>query len=333
MSKKSILVTGVSGYLGLHVAKVLLERGYNVRGTIRNHGKEAAVRQALTFSPDLLSLAICDLTSDDGWGEAFYEVDALIHVASPFILREPKDEQEYLRPAVEGTLRVMRFARDAGVEKAVATSTYLTMAGHMFSGTFGSDKHTPVNDPSINSYIRSKVAAEEALWKFVALEAPDMSVATIHPGAILGPPLGSGLEGTSVSTIRSMVSGSIPGIPPLAAPMVDVRDAALAHVAAMESPSVNGQRFAVCHPEPITYLEIAKILRAAGYSKVPTREIPQWLIKALAPINRELRSMKAFLGKSVSADTSNSRHILQLSLRPIEQTVLETATALQAQAS
>ena len=328
MSKKTVLVTGVSGYLGLHVAKALLEQGYGVRGTIRSSSKEMVVREALATEIGRLSIAVCDLTSDEGWVEAFQGVDALIHVASPFILREPKDEQEYLRPAVDGTLRVMRFARDAGVATAVVTSTYLTMAGHMFAGTFGPDDHTPMNDPSINAYIRSKVAAEEALWDFVGAEAPDMRVSTIHPGAILGPPLGSDTAGTSVSTLRSMITGSVPGIPPISVPMVDVRDVALAHVAAMESTGVNGQRFAVCHPEPIRYLEVAKILRAAGYTKVPSREIPEALIRALAPVNRELRSMKAFLGKSVYADTSNTTNSLHWKPRPIEQTVLDTAAAL-----
>ena len=227
-----------------------------------------------------------------------------------------------------GTRRVMRFARDGGVATSVVTSTYLTMAGHMFAGTFGPEDHTPIGDPSINAYIRSKVAAEEALWDFVASEAPDMSVSTIHPGAILGPPLGLDSAGTSVSTIRSMITGSVPGIPPISVPIVDVRDVALAHVAALENPAVNGQRFAVCHPEPIRYLEVAKILRAAGYTKVPSREIPQGLIRTLAPVNRELRSMKAFLGKSVHADTSNTKSALQWAPRPIKDTVLDTAAAI-----
>jgi dihydroflavonol-4-reductase len=322
------MVTGISGYLGLHVAKALLESGHRVRGTIRNRSKESSVREALPDPAGMLSFAICDLTSDSGWAEAFDGVDALIHVASPFILREPKDEQEYLRPAVEGTRRVMRFALDAGVTTSVVTSTYLTMAGHMFAGTFGPEDHTPLGDPSINAYIRSKVAAEEALWDFVTSEAPDMSVSTIHPGAILGPPLGSDSAGTSVSTIRGMISGSVPGIPPISVPMVDVRDVAIAHVAALEIPAANGQRFAASHPEPIRYLEVAKILRAAGYTKVPSREIPQGLIWALAPVNRELRSMKAFLGKSVYADTSNTTNDLHWKPRPIEQTVLDTAAAL-----
>ena len=328
MSNQTVMVTGISGYLGLHVAKALLERGHRVRGTIRNRSKESSVREALSDPAGMLSFAVCDLTSDSGWAEAFDGVDALIHVASPFILREPKDEQEYLRPAVEGTRRVMRFARDAGVTTSVVTSTYLTMAGHMFAGTFGPEDHTPLGDPSINAYIRSKVAAEEALWDFVTSEAPDMSVSTIHPGAILGPPLGSDSAGTSVSTIRGMITGSVPGIPPISVPMVDVRDVALAHVAALENPSANGQRFAASHPEPIRYLEVAKILRAAGYTKVPSREIPQGLIRALAPVNRELRSMKAFLGKSVFADTSNTTNDLHWKPRPIEQTVLDTAAAL-----
>lgn len=328
MSNQTVMVTGISGYLGLHVAKALLETGHCVRGTIRNRSKESVVREALLDPAGMLSFAICDLTSDSGWSEAFDGVDALIHVASPFILREPKDEQEYLRPAVDGTLRVMRFAVDAGVTTSVVTSTYLTMAGHMFAGTFGPLDHTPIGDPSINAYIRSKVAAEEALWDFVTSEAPDMSVSTIHPGAILGPPLGSDSEGTSVSTIRGMITGSVPGIPPISVPMVDVRDVATAHVAVLESPSANGQRFAASLPEPIRYLEVAQILRAAGYTKVPSREIPQGLIRALAPVNRELRSMTAFLGKSVYADTSNTTNDLHWKPRPIEQTVLDTAAAL-----
>jgi len=331
VSNQTVMVTGISGYLGLHVAKSLLERGHRVRGTIRNRSKESSVREALSDPGGLLSFAVCDLTSDSGWAEAFDGVDALIHVASPFILREPKDEQEYLRPAVEGTRRVMRFARDAGVTTSVVTSTYLTMAGHMFAGTFGPEDHTPIGDPSINAYIRSKVAAEEALWDFVTAEAPDMSVSTIHPGAILGPPLGSDTAGTSVSTIQGMITGSVPGIPPISVPMVDVRDVALAHVAALENPAVNGHRFAVCHPEPIRYLEVAKILRAAGYTKVPSREIPQGLIRALSPVNRELRSMKAFIGKSVSADISISTANLQWSPRPIKETLLDTASALSGQ--
>ena len=328
MSNQTVVVTGVSGYLGLHVAKALLERGHHVRGTIRSRSKENSVREALGSATDQLSVFVCDLTSDDGWEEALRGADAVVHVASPFILREPKDEGEYLRPAVDGTVRVMRFARDAGVTRSVVTSTYLTMAGHMFGGTFGPEDHTPMNDPSINAYIRSKVAAEEALWKYVPTEASDMSVSTIHPGAILGPPLGSDIAGTSVSTIRDMITGSVPGIPPISVPMVDVRDVALAHVTALENPSVRGQRFPVCHPEPIRYLQVAKILRAAGYTKVPSREIPQGLIRALSPFNREIRSMKAFLGKSVSADISSSTANLQWSPRPISETLLDTAAAL-----
>ena len=318
----------MSGYLGLHIAKALIDGGYDIRGTIRSPDKEAVVQRAILAEPGRLSFAVCDLTSDDGWAEAFRGVEALIHVASPFILREPKDEQEYLRPAVEGTLRVMRFARDAGVTRTVVTSTYLTMAGHMLSGTFGPEDKTPLGDPSLNAYIRSKVAAELALWDFVSNESSEMSVCTIHPGAILGPPLLTDSAGTSVSTIKNMITGSVPGIPPISVPMVDVRDAALAHVMALKSASAEKQRFIVCHPEPIHYSEVAAILRRAGYAKVPKREIPEALIRALAPFSREMRSMKAFVGKSVSANISMSRKELLWEPRPIEQTILDTAAAL-----
>ena len=328
MAQSTVLITGISGYLGLHVARVALDRGYKVRGTIRNPSKELVVRKALGNPGDSLSFAVCDLTGDEGWEEAFKDVDALAHVASPFILKEPKDEQEYLRPAVEGTLRVMRFASQFEIENIVVTATYLTMAGHMSTGIFGPNSYTPLDAPNINSYIRSKVAAEEALWNFVSHEAPDLSVSTIHPGAILGPPLTTDTSGTSVSTIRDMLTGAVPGIPPISVPMVDVRDAALAHIAVLEKTLTANKRYIVSHSEPISYLEVSKILRADGYSKVPSREIPVALIKALAIFNSEMKSMKAFLGKAVHADISETVSDLNWNPRPIKETVLETAKAI-----
>lgn len=327
MDGSKVLVTGVSGYLGLHVAKALIERGHQVRGTIRGRSKESTVRNALGADDKQLTLEVCDLTSDDGWAEAFSNVDAVIHVASPFILSEPKDEQVYLRPAVEGTQRVMKFAKEASVKKAVVTSTYLTMAGHLESGTFGPKNFTPLESPGLNSYIRSKIAAEQALWDFVASSGSGMRVNTIHPGAILGPPLSSEGEGTSISTLRDMIRGSTPGIPPISVPMVDVRDAAQAHVAAMES-DFTGQRYVVCQPESVGYIEVAKVLKAAGYSKVPGRELPKALIRGLAPFSRDIRAMKAFLDKSVTADISQTVQDLDWSPRPIRDTVLDSAEAL-----
>lgn len=328
MPKQIVLVTGVSGYLGLHVAKTLIERGYQVRGTVRSLSKEPSVRKALGVTDGSLSFAECDLTSDQGWQDAFTGAHAVIHVASPFILKEPKDEQEYLKPAEEGTLRVMQFARDAGVKKVVVTSTYLTMAGHMTSGSFGPNDFTSCDDPTINAYIRSKVAAEQALRDFVNRQNTEMNVSTVHPGAIMGPPLVSGDAGTSVSTIRSMITGSTPGIPPISVPMVDVRDVAEAHVAAFEFADSAGKRYVAALAEPVSYMEVAKTLRSAGYSKVPGREIPQALIRILGIFNRELRSMKAFLGKSVHADNSQTISELKWAPRPITQTILDTAKAL-----
>ena len=201
------------------------------------------------------------------------------------------------------------------------------MAGHLSSGTFGPKNFTPLDDPGINAYIRSKIAAEQALWDFVASSGSGMRVNTIHPGAILGPPLSSEGEGTSISTLRDMIKGSTPGIPPISVPMVDVRDAAQAHVAAMES-DFTGQRYVVCQSEPVSYIEVAKVLKAAGYSKVPGRELPKALIRALAPFSRDIRAMRAFLDKSVSADISQTVQDLEWSPRRIRDTVLDSAYAL-----
>lgn len=327
---KKVVVTGISGYLGMHVAKELLSEGFAVRGTIRAASKEAGVREALASVVDTsnLEFVVVDLEKNDNWGEAVRGADTVMHVASPFILREPKDEGDYLRPAVDGTRRVLDASLTEGVRRVVITSTYLTMAGHLYSETFGPSDRTPVDDPTINAYIRSKVAAENAAWEWAKEHPETLELVTLHPGAILGPPLSLEASGTSVSTLRDLVTGRSPGIPPITVPMVDVRDVARAHYEAMVSPVAAGQRYLLCQKTSTPYTQVGQILRDAGYSKVPKRVLPKLLIRTMAPLSREVRAMKAFLGRQLIPDVSQTVKDLNWDPRSLESMVLDTARAL-----
>ena len=327
---KTVVVTGVSGYLGLHIAKELLEAGYTVVGTIRDSKKIKSVTDALDPVVDTskLSFSLADLNSDSGWAKTMEGADYLMHVASPFILKEPKDLNEYMRPAKEGTRRVLQAAAAAGVKRVVATSTYLTMGGHMSEGTYGPDSRTSIDDPNINAYIASKIGAETEVWDFHRENPSGPEVVTIHPGAILGPPLSLSTEGTSIATVKSMIEGKLPGVPPIYTSMVDVRDVAKLHVAAMETANVSGKRYVAAHSTPHSYSELAEMLTAAGYDKTPTRMLPALLIRTGALFNAEMRSMRAFLGKKPVADNSASIRDLGFAPRALRQTVLDTAAAL-----
>lgn len=330
---KTAVVTGVSGYLGLHIAKELLDAGYSVVGTIRSRDKEAVVLEALepVVETAKLSFVIADLNDDSGWSEAMVGADYLMHVASPFILKEPKDLNEYMRPAKEGTRRVLKAAAAAGVKRVVATSTYLTMAGHLTEGTYGPESRTSIDDPKINAYIASKIGAENEIWDFQGENPGGPEIVTIHPGAIMGPPLNQSTDGTSMSTLKSMIEGKIPGIPPIYTSMVDVRDVAKLHVTALETANISGNRYVAAHAAPNSYFELSEILRAAGYEKTPTRMLPALLIRTGALFSPEMRSMRAFLGKKTTADNSASIRDLGFAPRDLKETILETAASLSAQ--
>ncbi|MEI7745104.1 MAG: NAD-dependent epimerase/dehydratase family protein, partial [Chloroflexota bacterium] len=227
-----VLVTGISGYIGQHVGAELLRQGYEVVGTVRSASKAAAATAAIAPAApvDGLSFAEVDLLSDRGWDDAMAGCAYVIHVASPFVLTEPKDENELIAPAVEGTRRVIAAAQRAGVKRLVLTSSTVSMIAGKDSGRYGPDSWSDTT-AKIGAYAKSKTLAERAAWDAVA--GGTMELAVINPGVVFGPSLGASADGQTVAMITDMIGGKMPMIPDVAMGMVDVRDVARLHVKAM----------------------------------------------------------------------------------------------------
>jgi len=226
-----ILVTGGSGFVGGHVILQLLEAGHDVRTTVRSLAKEPAVRDTLARAgaktPDRLTFVAADLNQDAGWAEAVAGCDYVQHVASPFPLAQPKDENDLIRPAVDGTLRVLRAARDAGVKRVVLTSSFAAIGyGHGDrAAAYTEADWTNVDGPAVQPYMKSKTLAERAAWDFIEREGNGLELAVVNPVGIFGPVLNEDLS-TSIEIIKRMLEGSLPGAPRLYFGVVDVRDVA-----------------------------------------------------------------------------------------------------------
>lgn len=326
----TILLTGISGYIGLHCAAEALRAGFRVRGTVRSAAKQQPVIETLaaaSVGTAMLEFAVADLTQDEGWQEAARGCTYVLHVASPFAIANPKSEDEMIGPAVQGTLRVLRAARQAGVTRVVLTSSALAMMGSMKTGTFGPDDWTDVDAPGVNTYTKSKTLAEKAAWDFVADADGDhpIELVTINPGGVFGPPLGENISGQSMTMIEQMLRGKMPMVPRMAFPMVDVRDVATLHVRALTEPDAAGQRLIAATAEPNGFETAAQILNDAGYEGPSTRVAPDFVLRIAALFDREAKGMTGMLGMRLSADNSKTRALFDWTPRPFKQSVLDTA--------
>lgn len=322
-----VLVTGISGYIGQHVGAELLRQGYEVVGTIRSASKTAPTRDAIAaVAPvEQLGFVEADLLSDSGWDEAMAGCTYVIHVASPFVLAVPKDENELMVPAVEGTRRVVRAAQRAGVSRLVLTSSTFAMVAGRDSGRYGPDSWSNT-DANIGAYAKSKTLAERTAWDITADGAMELSV--INPGAVFGPSLGAAGDSQNETMISDMIGGKMPMIPDVAMGMVDVRDVARLHVAAMTVPGAAGQRFIAASSEPIAMADVAATLRRAGYAKVPSRKAPNAAVRLMGLFDREARGMLPFLGKRIAFDTSATVDVLDWQPTPMEASFTEMAASL-----
>jgi dihydroflavonol-4-reductase len=335
ITMKTTLLTGISGYIGLHCAKELLEAGYAVRGTVRSQTKGQEVRDTLAAASveiSNLTLVELDLTSDRGWNDAATGCDYVMHVASPFVIANPKDPQEIISPAVEGTLRALHAAKKAGVTRVVLTSSTLSMMGSMKTGTFGPSDWTNVNTPDVSIYTKSKTLAEKAAWDFISVQDGNtpMELTVIAPGGVFGPPLGRNITGQSMSMLDQMLRGKLPMVPKTAFPMVDVRDVAKLHVQALKLPAANGKRIIAASAEPNGFQSAAQFLKDQGYKGPSTRIAPNFLLRLLAKFDREAKGMIGLLGMNLSSDNSETRNLFNWTPIPFKQSVLETAAAVQA---
>jgi nucleoside-diphosphate-sugar epimerase len=334
---KTVLVSGGSGFLGGWCVVELLRRGYVVRTTVRDPARETEVRAMVATQVDAgerLSVHAADLTSDEGWAEAVAGCDHVLHVASPFPPVQPKDPDELIVPAREGTLRVLGAALDAGAGRVVVTSSVAAITG---GGTAVSGRPLDERDWSdpenteMTPYARSKTVAELAAWELARERGATERLATVNPGAIVGPVLGSG-RSYSLQAIERLLGG-MPGVPRIGFSFVDVRDVAELEILAMTAPEAGGERF-VGVTEFMWMAEVAAVLRerlGEDAAKVPTRTVPNLLVRAMALFDPGVRSVLGQLGRRTRISSEKARTRLGWSPRPLEQTIAECAESLLAQ--
>lgn len=331
---KTTLLTGISGYIGLHCAKLLLEAGYAVRGTVRSQAKAQEVRETLiSASVDISNLTFLelDLTSDNGWADATEGCDYVMHVASPFVIANPKNPMDMISPAVDGTLRALRAAKKAGVKRVVLTSSIVSMMGSMKTGTFGPNDWTDVDAADISTYIKSKTLAEKAAWEFIDNQDKEnpLQLTVINPGGVFGAPLGRNISGQSMTMVNKMLRGKLPMVPKTAFPMVDVRDVAKLHFQALTLPEAVSKRVIAASSEPYGFQEAAQLLKDEGYKGPSTRIAPNFLLRFIAHFDRETKGMINLLGMHLRSDNSETCKLFNWKPIPFEQSVLETAAAIK----
>ncbi len=331
----TVLVTGGTGFLGGWCIAQLLERGQEVRTTVRDVSREVSVRKAVEAAGvdpgSRLTVVAADLTSDDGWAEAVAGCRHVLHVASPFPAVQPKDPDELIVPAREGALRVIRAALDAGVERVVMTSSIAAVRPARTSteaAPYAEADWTDGDDPSRTPYVRSKTLAEQAAWKHVREAGAEDRLATINPGAIIGPAL-SDDHSFSLQAVQRLLNG-MPAVPRLGFTFVDVRDVADLHIRALTAPAAGGQRF-LATDRFLWLEEVSAILHERlgdAAAKVPTRVAPNLLIRATALFDGSVRSIIRDLGKRSWFSSELARTQLGWTTRPVEDSIEDCARSL-----
>jgi nucleoside-diphosphate-sugar epimerase len=333
-----VLLTGISGFLGGHTALALLKAGFAIRGTTRNPAKADQVRATLAKAGGDVSaveFATLDLTSDVGWPEAAQGCRYLMHTASPFVISMPKDKMELIGPAVAGTERALRAGLAAGVERIVLTSSFAAIGyGHDKARTaaFTAKDWTNLEGRGLNAYIESKTRAERRAWEVMKEAGREKDLVAINPTLILGPLLDED-PGTSALLIKRMLNGSLPALPRLSFMVVDVRDVADAHVAALTKPEAGGHRFALGEG-PVSFADLAQMLRRrfpdhAG--KIPSRQLPDWVFRIFAFVDRDARSNVGELGVVKRLDPAAGVALLGHAMITPERALIATAESLVAQ--
>ncbi len=329
-----VLVTGLSGFVGKHCGVALLDKGYRVRGTVRSLKRADAVRAALAKHATIdgrLELVEADLTSDQGWEAAARGCEYVMHVASPFPIAQPKGRDALVGPAREGSLRVLKAASGAGAKRTVLTSsTVAIMHGPPKIGgaVLTEDDWTDPEGRHVTPYSRSKTLAERAAWDFIKADRSGMSLSVINPGFILGPTL-DGEFGSSIEIIQLMLRGKYPAVPHVHFPVVDVRDVAAMHVAAIANPAAANQRF-ICADSSQWFVEWSRAIRAAlpEAKKVPTREMPSFIVRLLGLVDLRLRAIVPELDLERPISNAKARQVLGFRFRPTSEAAIAAAKSL-----
>ncbi|WP_431262355.1 SDR family oxidoreductase [Roseateles chitinivorans] len=332
-----VLVTGGTGFIAQHCILALLASGYRVRTTLRSAKREAEVLTHLRVGGaepgDRLSFVVADLSADAGWAEATAGCRYVLHGASPTPSGAQTTEDDWIRPAVDGNLRVLRAARDAGVKRVVLTSAFGAIcAGHgPMSRPFDETDWSDLSGKSgeVWPYQKSKTLAERAAWDFIAKEGRGLELSAINPVAVLGPALGPDTS-HSIGIIQRMMNGQ-PGCPKINTGIVDVRDVADLHLRAMVDPAANGERFLATAGDSLWMVDIAKVLKrqlGAAAHRVKTRVLPNWLVKLIGRGTPAGRSVASLLDRNLNASGNKARRVLGWRPRSNEEAIVATAESL-----
>ena len=331
----SVLVTGGSGFIGSHAILQALAAGLDVRSSVRNLRREGELRALLrangAHADAPLRFFAADLTGDAGWAEAVAGCDYVLHIASPFPAGIPKHEDELIVPARDGALRVLRAARDAGVKRVVLTSSFAAIGYGHPEQRAPFDETTWTNlDVSVAAYTKSKTLAERAAWDFIAREGGGLELSVVNPVGVFGPVLGADYA-TSIQLVQRLMTGSMPGCPRLRFGVVDVRDVVDLHLRAMADPAANGERFLAVAGDFLRVQEMARVLRTRlgdAARKVPTRELPDWLVKLVAMFDPTVRQIVPDLGKYKNATSAKAQRLLGWAPRSNDDALVATAESL-----
>ncbi|MEJ6395658.1 NAD-dependent epimerase/dehydratase family protein [Gymnodinialimonas sp. 2305UL16-5] len=329
---KTVLLTGVTGFIAKRIALDLLNAGHNVRGSLRNVARSEEVRDALRphlTSPaalNQLSFIELDLTKDDGWTDAMAGVDVVMHTASPFPMASPKDENDLIRPAIDGTLRALRAAQSAGVTRVILTSSVAAIEAKDKTDPLGPEDWSDPDHPIATAYYKSKTLAERAAWDFVA-DHPEMQLTTINPALVLGAPLDQNY-GTSLALIERVMGGKDPAVPSLGFGIVDVADISAMHIASMDKPVSIGNRYigssgSMTMPDMAAYLANAYPDR-----KISTRVAPKWLLRVLGIFDPSVRTILPQLGRRPKFDAQTTERDLGISFTSVNTAIDRAAAAV-----
>lgn len=331
----TVLVTGGSGFVGSHTLIQLLDAGHEVRTTVRDLKRaddvRAMLKQGGAALSDRVSFFAADLESDTGWREAIAGCEFVLHVASPFPQTVPKHEDEIIVPAREGALRVLRIARDSGVKRVVLTSSFAAIGyGHPDQAApFDERDWTDLSEGAL-PYIKSKTIAERTAWDFIAKDGGSLELSVVNPVGVFGPVLGPDYS-TSILLVQRLMDGAMPGCPRLLFGVVDVRDVASLHLLAMMHPAAKGERFLAIAGDFLSMAAIAKILKSRlgdAAKRVPTRELPNWLVRLASLTDPAVKQILPELGKRKNATNEKARRVLGWSPRSSEEAIAATGESL-----
>jgi nucleoside-diphosphate-sugar epimerase len=332
----TVLVTGGSGFIGSHSILQLLAAGHQVRTTVRSLKREGDVRAMLREGgcegDGRLSFIAADLNDSAGWPDAVAGCEYVLHVASPFPETVPKNEDDLIVPARQGALRVLRASRDAGVKRVVLTSSFAAIGyGHKpQQAPFDETSWTDPDGAGVLPYAKSKTLAERAAWEFIAAEGGGLELSVVNPVGVFGPVLGPDYS-TSILLVQRLMDGAMPGCPRLSFGIVDVRDVADLHIRAMTDAAARGERFLAVAGDFMSILDIARVLKrrmGAAARRVPTRQLPNWLVRLAALRDPAVKQILPELGKTKNATNEKARRTLGWAPRSSEEAIVATAESL-----